>query len=41
MTYRQLSKITNALLKSELKVDLNGANLKNDITTQLLIKKKK
>lgn len=41
MTFRQLSKITNDLLKSELKVDLNGTNLKNDITTQLLIKKKK
>jgi len=41
MTFRQLSKITNALLNSELKVDLNGANLKNDITTQLLIKKKR
>ena len=41
MTFRQLSKITNDLLKSELKVDLNGTNLKNDITTQLLIKKKR
>ena len=41
MTFRQLSKTTNALLNSELKVDLNGANLKNDITTQLFIKKKK
>lgn len=41
MSFRQLFKITNDLLTSELKVDLNGTNLKKDITTELLIKRKK